>query len=445
MMNLSTRKIRLILFSIILGVIYWVIESAIMAYFFHESGFIKQLFTPSMHEIWPRILVFAFLISFAYYIDFFLVKPVNIQNLPDPKLQQETLEASHSFHQSVIDGVAVPIMVIGTDYQVKLMNKAARNFSSKDNKIYISESTKCYQISHQCETPCNGIEHPCPLDLVCKSGQMITLVHRHYQADGEWRLVEVTASPLRARSGTIQGIIESIHDITESQKAEEAKQQYAERLRALATQLTEVAEIERSRLARELHDQVGQNLTAIGINLNLIRSYIPEDVAAQVLFHFEDSLSLVDQTTQRIRDLTADLRPPLLDEYGLLAALEWYSEYFSRRTHITMSIIGKEPEPRLPTRVENALFSIAQEALTNVAKHAHATTTTVTVEEDRNLIRLIVADNGVGFQQGQQAKFDGSRGWGFITMTERAESVGGHCHIESSPNQGTRVIVELTR
>jgi signal transduction histidine kinase len=250
-------------------------------------------------------------------------------------------------------------------------------------------------------------------------------------------------------------------DITERKRTEEALQQYAERLRALAAQMAEVAEDERQRLARELHDQVGQNLTALGINLNIIRMQMPEEAAAPVRSRLDDSLSLVEQTAARIRDVMADLRPPVLDDYGLVAALHWYGEQFARRTDIATAVEGEEPVPRLAARVENALFRIAQEALTNVAKHAQATQVTVTVEVDGGTLRLVVADDGIGFDP-STTPFDpaqdklrtspaplaepaGGRGWGLLTMTERAEAVGGRCRIESDSRQGTRVVVEVDR
>jgi len=331
------------------------------------------------------------------------------------------------------------------------MNRAARELLSRGADA--SKPLLCHQVLDRRETPCDGIEHPCPLGQVRESGQPVTVVHKHSLANGERRFLEVSASPLWGADGTFQGIIESVRDITERVQAEEALQQYTERLRALAAQIAEVAEAERQRLARELHDQVGQNLTALGINLNIVRAQMPDEAGALVRSRLDDSLSLVEQTTERIRDVMADLRPPVLDDYGLVAALHWYGEQFARRTGIAIAVEGEEPVPRLATRVENALFRIAQEALTNVAKHAQATHVTVTVEVDGGTLRLVVADDGIGFDPSTTlrtsaahlAEPDGGRGWGLLTMTERAEAVGGRCRIESDPRQGTRVVVEVNR
>jgi signal transduction histidine kinase len=359
------------------------------------------------------------------------------------KRAKEALEAAHAFQQAVIDGVAEAIMVIGTDYRVGLMNRAAREFCLGD--VAASESLLCYQVSRRREIPCGGTDQPCPLNQVRQSGQPTRVLHKHYQADGEQRSVEVIASPLWGVDGTFRGIIECVRDITEPLQAQEALQEYTERLRALAAQLDEVTETQRRQLARELHDQVGQNLTALGINLNILQMQIPEETASPVRSRLDDSMSLVQQTAERVRDVMADLRPPALDDYGLVAALRWYGEQFARRTGIAIAVEGEEPIPRLVPRVENALFRIAQEALTNVAKHAHATHAKVAVEVGDGGLRLIVADDGIGFDSVHLAEPDAGRGWGLLTMSERAEAVGGHCSIESSPGQGAQVVVEVAR
>jgi two-component system sensor histidine kinase UhpB len=365
------------------------------------------------------------------------------RNITERKKAEEALEKANAFQQLIVDGVGHPIMVIESDYQVTMANKSAQEFSY--GEVESASLIYCYQMSHRQEVPCDGIEHPCPLQNVRESGQPVTVVHQHYQANGERKFVEVVASPLRSTDGSIRGIIESMRDITEHKQAEEALIQYTERLRAISAQLAEVEDLERQRLARELHDQVGQNLTALGINLNIIQMQMPETVSTSVRYHLEDSLSLVEQTTERIRDVMADLRPPVLDDYGLVAALRWYGEKIARRIEIPITVEGEEPSPRLDSHVENALFRIVQEALTNVTKHAQASFVKISVDVEGSILRLTLVDDGVGFDPEDITQPENGRGWGLLSITERAESVGGKCRIVSSPNQGTRLIVELPR
>lgn len=330
-------------------------------------------------------------------------------------------------------------MVIDTDYRVRLMNRAAREFSQV---VGATETLRCYEVSHRRDEPCGGTEHPCPLQQVRQSGQRVTVVHQHYQSGEHPRVVEVVATPLRGQDGSFQGIIESIRDITDRKRSEEALQQSAQRLRALTARLSEVSELERQRLARELHDQVGQNLTALGINLNIIRAELQQTTEV-VDSRLQDSLVLLEQTAVQIRNLMSDLRPPVLDDYGLMAALHWYAAQFSQRTGIDTLVEGQEPDPRLPRNVENALFRIAQEALTNVAKHAQASSVMVTLERSSGAVQLVIADDGIGFDTRSTVPMEGAGQWGLLTMQERAEAAGGHCWIESQPGQGTRVTLEI--
>jgi signal transduction histidine kinase len=231
----------------------------------------------------------------------------------------------------------------------------------------------------------------------------------------------------------------------EDKCARERLQEYAERLRTLARRLVEVQESERREIARELHDGVGQSLTALGINLNLLRGHLPAEARAGAEARLADSLQLVEQTVGSIRALMAELRPPVLDDYGLLAALRWYGEQVTGRAGLPVEVRGQEKAPRLPSATETVLFRIAQEALTNVVKHAQATRATVTVEETADRVRLTIADDGVGFDPAALPPLREPRGWGLLTMQERAEAVGGRFRVEAAPGQGTRVVVEVSR
>ena len=353
------------------------------------------------------------------------------------------MDSDRDFQQAIIDGVPEPLLVIGRDYHVKLMNRAAREALSVASVL--SGDTRCYQISHQRENPCNGIDHPCPLRQVRESGQPVMVVHAHYQTNGKQCYFEVMAAPFWGTDGAFCGIIETMRDITERKHTQEALEQYTERLRLLTAQLTKIAETERHHLARELHDQVGQNLTVLGINLNIIKAQLPDHTPTEVHIRLDDSLALVDQTAERIRDVMANLRPPVLDDYGLLAALRWYGDRFAKRTGISVDVMGEEPVPRLTAQVETALFRIAQEALTNVAKHARASQVNVSLDRSDNSLQLCIADDGIGFLPDHLTEPDEYQGWGLLTITERSEAVGGSCQIISNPSKGTRVVIEVPR
>ena len=209
---------------------------------------------------------------------------------------------------------------------------------------------------------------------------------------------------------------------------------HRERLRAVSAKLAEAEESERIRLAQELHDQVGQSLTALGINLNIVRALVGDE-EEQRCSRLDDSMALVEQTAVSIRGVMTDLRPPLLDDYGLVSVLRWYGIQFAARTDAAVAVLGDESRRHSEVTVETALFRIAQEALANVAKHANATHVTVTVEADDDILRMIVADDGVGFDRSTVREANGHNGWGLITMAERAAAAGGLLH-RGSPSSG---------
>jgi len=135
----------------------------------------------------------------------------------------------------------------------------------------------------------------------------------------------------------------------------------------------------------------------------------------------------------------------VLDDYGLIPALDWYAKRLARRIGVEITVSGEDPTPRLPPRTETALFRIAQEALTNVAKHAQASQAEVTVSASGSHVSLVIVDDGVGFDTAQSQAGDDLGGWGMINMVERAEAIGGCCEIDSVPAEGTRVTVEVAR
>jgi signal transduction histidine kinase len=132
----------------------------------------------------------------------------------------------------------------------------------------------------------------------------------------------------------------------------------------------------------------------------------------------------------------------VLDDYGLVAALRWYAEQFSRRMGIPVDLHDRIGAIRLPTRIENSLFRIAQEALTNVAKHANAHQVVISIDISGAGVRLEITDDGVGFNPDPAIRAKRQQGWGLLSMAERAESLAGQCRIQSGPGQGTQVVVE---
>jgi two-component system sensor histidine kinase UhpB len=234
-------------------------------------------------------------------------------------------------------------------------------------------------------------------------------------------------------------------EIAERSRMETALRKSEKQLRALAARIQEVQETERKHLAQELHDRVGQSLSALNLNLNIITSQLSNESNTNIGGRLQDSMSLVEETTVHIRDVMAELHPPVLDDYGLLAALRWYCERFSDRTEIDVDVRGEEPSPRLSLIVESIFFRIAQEALNNVSKHAEASLATVMLEDADDHLRMIVEDNGRGFNFTALHRSKDLPGWGLTTMKERAAVLGGSVRIESEKGKGTRIVTDFRR
>lgn len=235
-----------------------------------------------------------------------------------------------------------------------------------------------------------------------------------------------------------------VAEIEERKKTENALKLSRQQLRALYLQLAHVEEAERQRLARELHDQVGQNLTALGITLSVILAQLSDESKGKVQSRLQDASRITTETACSIRDVMAALRPQVLDDYGLKAALQMEAERFSTRTGIGVEVTGDNILPRPLADVETAFFRIAQEALTNVSKHSRAKKVIIRLENIYDSIKISIQDDGIGFDPDRTKTHDRT-GWGLMTMRERIEAHNGTLLIESDPKRGTRVIMEVVR
>lgn len=229
----------------------------------------------------------------------------------------------------------------------------------------------------------------------------------------------------------------AIHQTTLFEEIQEGQR----RLQVLSHRLIDAQEAERKRLARELHDQIGQALTAVQISLQTLQAGT-RDTSAKVL---EDSLVIIDEAIQQVHDLSLDLRPSLLDDLGLVAALRWYVGRVASRAGLAHRFKA-DVATRLAPEVETACFRIAQEALTNVLRHAGATNVSVEVTYANSDLRLLVRDNGVGFDVRAAMRRTGlNASLGLQGMQERAAAIGGSVDIKSNPRRGTKVQATLSK
>jgi signal transduction histidine kinase len=226
-----------------------------------------------------------------------------------------------------------------------------------------------------------------------------------------------------------------------SRVASRARTDAVERLRSLSRRLMRAEEDERKRLGRELHDQVGANLSALVIGLALIRAELSPGTGALLQKRLAQLEETLHNTMQHVRSVLADLRPTALDELGLVSALRHQAGVLAASTGVKFLVSGREPFPRLGPEPEIALYRIAQEAWNNVLKHADAQSVTVTVQQRGGRAVMRIIDDGRGFDP--DALVRGSPSLGIMTMRERADAVGALLEIDASEGSGTRVEVSL--
>jgi PAS domain S-box-containing protein len=272
----------------------------------------------------------------------------------------------------------------------------------------------------------------CPIYATLRDGIIRQVADEvFWRRDGTSFPVEYMTAPMRNDRNEIVAAVVTFRDITDRKRAQDALRIYSQRL-------IQAQDAERRHIARELHDEIGQVLTAVKINLQSVQRSCR---TADCLPRLDESIGIVDEALGCVRELSIELHPSLLDDLGLTAALRWYVDRYAERTGIMAELLnGFKEDGRLPRELETACFRIAQEALTNVARHAQAGSVSVHLERSTERVLLTVMDDGVGFdidnlrKKAQAASTLGLRG-----MEERALAVGGHIEIDSGSGRGTRV------
>ena len=237
-------------------------------------------------------------------------------------------------------------------------------------------------------------------------------------------------------------------DIAESKQAEQNLLDLTQELRAISRALATVEEAERRRIARELHDTIGSALTALSINMSIMAGQVASSETPGLdgmAPRLKDSMALLEDTTEVVRRLMAELRPPVLDDYGLLAALRWQCELFAQRCGFQFTLEVNGLSGRLDAELEIALFRIAQGALTNIAKYAKANMVKLLLNVKVESVLFSISDDGVGFQTDKLYSESRRPTWGLASMRERAQALGGTLRVISAPGQGCRIEVVVSR
>lgn len=259
------------------------------------------------------------------------------------------------------------------------------------------------------------------------------------RADGSEICVEVFAKRIMHRG--FPAVHATLVDITERKRTEEALLQSHERQRVLRRRLADTEERQRRFIAGELHDRVGQILAVMGMNINAMSKRVAAECRKPFLMQgLDEALDHIEEIADTVRDIMGELRPPLLDEYGLVAALRWLAERTASRCAIDIRVRENVDDLRLPNDREIALFRVAQESLTNILKHAHASHAIISLTQHTGTLVLEIEDDGEGFDY---KNHNSPNCWGVLGMEERVRGIGGRFRIRSRPGEGTHINVEV--
>ncbi|MEN6584634.1 MAG: PAS domain S-box protein [Sulfuricella sp.] len=351
---------------------------------------------------------------------------------------QERMEANEKLLRAMSSAMGDGILVLDRENRLIFMNPEAERLLGWSEHELANRDLHDTLHPHK-KTDAPHSRETCPiLNMTALGGLYRCYDDVFVRKGGQHLTVSYVVTPI-VEQGEIVAAVTVFQDITARKQMENELRESRRQLRALSEFLQTVREEERRRIARELHDELGQALTALKIDLEWLqlRNTSPDDKVAGKLLSMGQMLG---KTVESVRRIAEDLRPGMLDDLGLAAAIEWQVEQFQERTGIRCELSMNRDEFELEDRVATSVFRIIQEALTNVARHAEADAANITVEEDDGEIRLEVRDNGKGFQPTPK-----KRSYGLLGIRERVNMLGGEVEILSKLGGGTRVRATIPR
>ncbi|MGB9715318.1 MAG: GAF domain-containing protein [Thermodesulfovibrionales bacterium] len=287
--------------------------------------------------------------------------------------------------------------------------------------------------------------HPEDKDPVKKAvtnalyGRQYDIEHRIILSDGKMKFVHEQGEVIFGESGEPVEMLGTVQDITERKMAEIELMDSREQLRNLLLHLQTVREEERMKIAREIHDELGQALTALKLDISMLSDKLYPD-HKNLVDKTESMIKRIDETIQSVKKICTELRPPILDHFGITAAIEWYVDEFKKRTGINCDVSFEPNEINLNQELSTALFRICQEALTNVSRHADASEVKLELKLKGERVLLEIKDNGKGITEKQLLK---PKSYGIMGIKERVNFLGGNVTINGIKGEGTYMSVSI--
>jgi PAS domain S-box-containing protein len=417
-------KGRLALIGICLGGVFWVIESFMHVYVFHRISLVESVFSPELHEAWMRLIIVGMFISFGIYAQVLM----NARKQAQVALAVANAELTQIFETSA-DGMRV----VDRTFNMLRANETFCALAGIRKEDALGK--KCYEVFRGPLCHTDG----CPLTRILNGQDRVECDSEKVPESGSKIQCIVTATPFKDPEGQVIGIVEDFKDISQRKQTEKELIQSRRRLRELASHLESAREMERTRIAREIHDELGQSLTALKMELHWCLRRLPRD-NKELLEKAKTLTELVDANVHLVQRISSELRPGLLDNLGLSAAVEWQTGQFQNRTGVSCDIICEPNEIVLDQTRSTALFRIFQETLTNIIRHSDATEVEIILREEDGDVELTVSDNGKGITE---KEITDPKSFGLMGINERVNSLGGTVAISGSKRQGTTVRVSI--
>lgn len=363
------------------------------------------------------------------------------QEVVGRKKVEAELQETYQTLEALILSSPLAIVMLNPDETVKIWNPAAERIFGWTKKEILGQKLPMFFNRTQEDREIGedwdkGFASPKTLQQIRLDDTMET---RRPRRDGSLIDVSISMAPLFDSEGNLNGTMAIIADITEHKSAEKQLRDSEKLLRALSIRLQSLQEEERAKIAREVHDEFGQALTALKIDLSWLNQRLAIE-QGQLRSKIEKMSHLIDATIQTVRRISTQLRPTILDDLGLVAAIEWAVREFQTRTEIECNLIIEPENITVESNCATAVFRVLQEALTNVARHANAVKVDVSLKLVNGELSLEVNDNGRGITQ---VEITDSTSLGLIGIKERVVAWGGKVNIEGKIGEGTTINIKI--
>jgi len=363
--------------------------------------------------------------------------PASINAALQKKRSEVAVKHSEDVRRLIMNAALDAIVCIDTAGIITVWNPQAENmFGWSEKEIIGRQLTETIIPGHYREAHNKGLNHYQQTGEGPVLNKVIEITALHHS--GKEFPIELAIVPIK-KSGD-DFFCAFIRDITLRKIAEEKLQNSYEEIRRLASHLQDVREEERLIISREIHDQLGQQLTVMKMDISWLKKKLVLTNNQLAQEKLDELNTMMDETMKTVRKIAADLRPSLLDDLGLGAALEWHLTEFEKRSGVAVHNIGLSEEISLPIATETGLFRIIQESLTNAARYAKAKNIIVKLEKKDKQLLLTIQDDGIGFDQ---EKIAAKKTFGIVGMRERTAMMGGSYNMSSMPGKGTTIIVHV--